>query len=193
MATKTLIILETAKLKLTIFFLRSRKIIRSFYLYTLARPLKSKNVIHELRQDYDFLCVFVPEGRIKMKRSDLNLLPWTKLKSLGSRVDSLHDFHQLQGYAPLGGKFDAGGPLKAAQDVRFVQAQLYRDHYQTRIKDETRFTPILTFNLEGSIDAKDSDGVILAPDLLDLPKNLPTCLRYTADSREASRRSSEQI
>ena len=125
-----------------------------------------------------------------MNRSNLNLQPWTKFKSLGSRVDSLRDFHRVQGYTPLGGttayfhvysiladsavpgtnveqklqeafdffggilqntsilkygstplggKFDPGGPLKAAQDGRFVQAQLYHDviHYQTRFKDET--------------------------------------------------------
>ena len=46
---------------------------------------------------------------------------------------------------------------------------MYRDviHYQTRIKDKTRLTPIFTFDLKGSMDAKDSnglpDGVILAP------------------------------
>ena len=97
------------------------------------------------------------------------MLAWTRFKSLGNIVDSLRDFHRLQGYAPLSGKFDAGGPLKAAQDGRSVQAQLYRDviHYLTRIKDETRLTPTLTFDLEGSMDAKDSDGlpdgVILAP------------------------------
>ena len=31
----------------------------------------------------------------------------------------------------------------------------YVIYYQTRIKDKTRFTPILTFDLEGSMDAKD--------------------------------------
>ena len=104
-----------------------------------------------------------------MKRSELNLLPWTKFKSLGNRVDSLRDFHRLQGYAPLRGRSDAGGHLKAAQDGRFVQAQLYRDifHYQTRIEHEIRLTPILTFDLEGNMDAENShglpDGVILAP------------------------------
>ena len=60
-----------------------------------------------------------------MNRSDLNLLPWTKFNNLGSRIDRLRDFHQLQSCNPLGGRFDVGGPLKAAQDGRFVEAQTY--------------------------------------------------------------------